>query len=260
MGKVKNENYYQVQGWMVNELGLKGNELMIYAIIYGFSQTDGQYFTGSQSYLAEWTNATDRSVRNTLSSLIEKGLLEKIDKTINRVKYCEYKALIPDREENISVGGTEKISAGTENISVGGTEKISVGTEKISANNYKNNNNLKNIEDRKKERKTSTYETVLDSYQLDPKLREALIEFIKMRKLIKSPMSDYALNLLIKKLAKMSSDINEQIAILEQSIQNSWKGVFPLKTNNQSNGTYGNKVADDLNDFYERASRWAEKG
>ena len=245
MGKVKNENYYQVQGWMVNELGLKGNELMIYAIIYGFSQTDGQYFTGSQSYLAEWTNATDRSVRNTLSSLIEKGLLEKIDKTINRVKYCEYKALIPDREEKSSAGGTEKISA---------------GTEKISANNYKNNNNLKNIEDRKKERKTSTYETVLDSYQLDPKLREALIEFIKMRKLIKSPMSDYALNLLIKKLAKMSSDINEQIAILEQSIQNSWKGVFPLKTNNQSNGTYGNKVADDLNDFYERASRWAEKG
>ena len=119
MGKVKNENYYQVQGWMVNELGLKGNELMIYAIIYGFSQTDGQYFTGSQSYLAEWTNATDRSVRNTLSSLVEKGLLEKIDKTINRVKYCEYKALIPDREENISAG-----------------------TENISANNYKNNNIL----------------------------------------------------------------------------------------------------------------------
>ena len=127
MGKVKNENYYQVQGWMVNELGLKGNELMIYAIIYGFSQTDGQYFTGSQSYLAEWTNATDRSVRNTLSSLVEKGLLEKIDKTINRVKYCEYKALIPDREENISAGGTENISA---------------GTEKSSANNYKNNNIL----------------------------------------------------------------------------------------------------------------------
>ena len=127
MGKVKNENYYQVQGWMVNELGLKGNELMIYAIIYGFSQTDGQYFTGSQSYLAEWTNATDRSVRNTLSSLVEKGLLEKIDKTINRVKYCEYKALIPDREENISAGGTENISA---------------GTEKSSAHNYKNNNIL----------------------------------------------------------------------------------------------------------------------
>ena len=245
MGKVKNENYFTVQGWMVNELGLKGNELMIYAIIYGFSQTDGQYFTGSQSYLAEWTNSTDRSVRNTLSSLVEKGLLEKIDKTINKVKYCEYKALIPDREEKSSAGGTEKISA---------------GTEKISANNYKNNNILKNIEDRKKERKSTTYETVLDSYQLDPKLRETLIEFIKMRKLIKSPMSDYALNLLIKKLAKMSSDINEQIAILEQSIQNSWKGVFPLKTNNQSNGTYGNKVADDLNDFYERASRWAEKG
>jgi hypothetical protein len=142
MGKVKNENYYQIQGWMVNELGLKGNELMIYAIIYGFSQTDGQYFTGSQQYLADWTNATDRSVRNTLSALVEKGLLEKRDKTINKVKYCEYKALIPEKEEKISAGGTEKISAGTEKISAGGTEKISAGTENISANNDKNNNIL----------------------------------------------------------------------------------------------------------------------
>ena len=24
MGRIKNENYYQVSGWMINELGLKG--------------------------------------------------------------------------------------------------------------------------------------------------------------------------------------------------------------------------------------------
>lgn len=35
---VKNENYLVIQGWMITELKLKGNELLIYAIIYGFSR------------------------------------------------------------------------------------------------------------------------------------------------------------------------------------------------------------------------------
>lgn len=37
--KVRKDNYFAVQGWMVTELKLKGNALMLYAIIYGFSQT-----------------------------------------------------------------------------------------------------------------------------------------------------------------------------------------------------------------------------
>ena len=37
---VKNENYLVIQGWMIAELKLKGNELLIYAIIYGFSQNN----------------------------------------------------------------------------------------------------------------------------------------------------------------------------------------------------------------------------
>lgn len=35
--KVKPENFYVVQGWMISELKLKGNELNVYAIIFGFS-------------------------------------------------------------------------------------------------------------------------------------------------------------------------------------------------------------------------------
>ena len=36
---VKSENYITIQGWMVTELKLKGNELLIYALIFGFTQT-----------------------------------------------------------------------------------------------------------------------------------------------------------------------------------------------------------------------------
>ncbi len=257
MSKVKNENFYSVQGWMVNELKLKGTQLHIYAIIYGFSQTDDQYFTGSQQYLADWTNSTTRGVRNILKALVEKGLLEKKDKVINNVKYCEYRALrTPIEMEKSSVGGTEKSSVGTEKSSVGGTEKSSAGgTEKSSDNNIDINNiDIDNKENKKKERKSTTYDSILSSMDLEPRLKETLIEFIKMRKLIKSPMTDHALELLIKKLEKMSSDVDVQIEILNQSIQNSWKGIFPIDKKKQVNN-----ASNSLEDDYQRYSDWSKK-
>ncbi len=35
---IKADNYIAIQGWMVTELGLKNTELIVYALIYGFSQ------------------------------------------------------------------------------------------------------------------------------------------------------------------------------------------------------------------------------
>ena len=52
---VKPDNYILVYGWMVTELGLKGNELFLYAIIYGFSQDGETEFSGSLRYMQELT-------------------------------------------------------------------------------------------------------------------------------------------------------------------------------------------------------------
>ena len=90
MGKVNDENYINIMGWMVNKLHLKGNELLIYAIIYGFSQAEQQTFSGSLQYLADWTNSTRQGVMKNLKSLLDKGLIEKKDININGVKFCEY--------------------------------------------------------------------------------------------------------------------------------------------------------------------------
>ena len=87
---VKNENYILIQGFMVTELKLKGNELLTYAIIYGFSQTQNQVFNGSLSYLAEWTNSTKQGVLKNLKSLLEKGLITKSEKFLNGIKFVEY--------------------------------------------------------------------------------------------------------------------------------------------------------------------------
>lgn len=108
--KIKPENYIVIQGWMLTDLHLKGNELLIYACIYGFTQISGQVFSGSWQYLADWTNSTKRGVANSLQSLVEKGYLEKADKFVNGVKFCEYRVKNFTGVMNKVHGGDEKSS------------------------------------------------------------------------------------------------------------------------------------------------------
>lgn len=83
------------------------------------------------------------------------------------------------------------------------------------------NNNDKNNKNGKNEIKT---------YSDNATLNDSILDFIAYRKSIKKPMTDNAVKLLLGKLNKMSSDVSEQIEILNQSIVNGWTGIFPLKT------------------------------
>lgn len=71
-------------------------------------------------------------------------------------------------------------------------------------------------------------------FATDEKLNQAILDFINMRKTIKAPMTEKAINLTISKLNKLSQDTSTQIAILNQSIERSWRGVFDLKEDYKS--------------------------
>lgn len=141
--EIKKESFFTVQAFMVNELKLKGNELLIYAIIFGFSQAENQFFTGSLNYLASWCGISSKTtVKTILNNLIDKGLLEKEDIYKNGVKYCKYKALteiksisIPADEDKKNCKGISKIDTGYINNCYGGISKIGMGISKIVPNN-----------------------------------------------------------------------------------------------------------------------------
>jgi hypothetical protein len=113
-------NYYTVQGWMLSELGLKGNALAVYAIIYGFSQDGVSEYAGSSRYLCEWLGCSKKTVLTTLASLTERGLLTK--KTINQngVNLCNYVAVRRPYKEPAE--GGVKITPPGENLPQGGEE------------------------------------------------------------------------------------------------------------------------------------------
>ena len=48
----KKQSYIVVLDWMVEKYHLKGNELLAYALIYGFSQDEESEYKGSYSYIA----------------------------------------------------------------------------------------------------------------------------------------------------------------------------------------------------------------
>ena len=88
---IKDENYIQIAGWMLNELNLKGNELLIYALIHGFCQDGKSTFKGGLTYIGEWTNSTKQGVIKALKSLLEKKLIVKVlVQNKNGVQCVEY--------------------------------------------------------------------------------------------------------------------------------------------------------------------------
>ena len=60
--------------------------------------------------------------------------------------------------------------------------------------------------------------------------KEEFNEYQKMRQKIKKPMTDRAIELAIENLEKLKNEGYDPKAVLEQSILNSWQGLFPLKS------------------------------
>ena len=109
---------------MVNELSLSGNDLICYAVIYGFSQDDN-FWEGSQSYLSDWLGVSRRTVIDILKRLISNGFIAKQEYEVNNVKFCKYKAIVPN-------------TIGCEDSAQGGSEDSA----------HDNNNNNKNKEEK----------------------------------------------------------------------------------------------------------------
>ena len=111
---------------------------------------------------------------------------------------------------------------------------------------------------RKKERKTTGYDDIISQIE-DDSLRDLYIEYIKMRKLIKSPMTDRALTMLINKVESLEPlSIDRQKKLLENAIMNNWKSVYPIKDNKQQDSqkpkqsTYQDQM-DVLKRMYDEA-------
>ena len=89
--KVNENSYVSIQAFMVNELRLSGNELIIFAVIFGFSQDGETWFSGSRAYLAAWCQASKATVSSNLAKLCDKGYIEKRTRNENGDTFNDYR-------------------------------------------------------------------------------------------------------------------------------------------------------------------------
>ena len=104
------------------------------------------------------------------------------------------------------------------------------------------NTNNKKVSKSQSARPVENFDSIIESATESSELREALIEFVKFRKLIKKPMTNKALELIIGKLNKIATTDRERVEILNQSIERGWAGVFALKSDEPQARSYQPQV------------------
>ena len=122
--------------------------------------------------------------------------------------------------------------------------------EKVKDNNTIFNNTIINNKKEKKEKASSKnnkseIDMLIEEYTNNTELKNTLIEFVKHRKSLKAPMTTRALKQLMNKLNSLATNDFTKIEILNESILNGWKGVFPLKNDwtpiNKNKGGFNNE-------------------
>ena len=233
---MKDENYIVVQGWMRKELGLKGYELLAYALIFGFCQDGESTFRGSLSYVAEWLGCSKPTAISTLKNLVSKGLIERIEEPINGILFVRYRVLTTSKET------------------------LPPSKETLPNKIYDNIVNKKDdtkVSSKKEGDDAIEIENEIIKYTFNERLRAMLREFVEYRRRKKECMTARAFKMMLNRLVEFTED--EQIDALETSIIANWAGVFPRhkaeKGNNIGKVAHESKVYDS--DFNEDGSfRW----
>lgn len=95
--KPSNGSHFVAHDWMIKSFGLQGDDLIIYSIIYGFSQDGVSVYKGTTRYLCFWTGKSKETVLKRLKFLRGEHLIDrkKIRNGSNDNRYyCDYWATI----------------------------------------------------------------------------------------------------------------------------------------------------------------------
>lgn len=179
-------------------------------------------FVSSVKKLSEETELTEREIRTAISHLKSTG--EVTSKSTN--KFTVFTVVNYELYQSNDMQNDNQVT----------NERQTNDKRKTTIEERKKERR----EEGKKEKKEIPYGTKKKEppayYPNDEKLNQAFADYVQMRKLIKKPMTDRAVSLAMSKLQKLAvlpfsetMDNGLAIQILEQSVMNSWQGLFPLK-------------------------------
>ena len=182
----------------MREMGLKGNELIVFAVINGFSQNGNGSFHGSLAALQEMCGISSRhTIIDILKSLMDKGLINKTEVTLNGVKNISYSVCAKNAQ-----GGVQKLHRGcAENAHI-----------------YINDINISPTEINNNKGKRFDFKNSLIEIGVSPEVAE---DWMQVRKVAKVTNTETAFNRIKHEIEKSGLSANECITI---AVSRSWRG------------------------------------
>ena len=251
----KNENYTVLSNYHFKEKGLSLKAKGLLSLMLSLPDN----WDYSAAGLVTWSKDGTDSVNAALKELEKFGYLRRTQAYDASGKFRGYNYEIFEKpSEAIIAENPTTVKPFTENPSTGKpTTENPPQLNNNELNNKKLNTEISSTEEkeRKKASTPSSYDAIINDRIFNEEVKTTLYEFIKIRKLIKKPLTDFALTKLINKLEKMTIDPQVQVAILENSILNNWQDIYepkaeqPRQQKQQKAQASGNPFLDALEDI-----------
>lgn len=235
---MKSENFVVIQGWMCNELGLKGNELLIFALIHGFSQDGVSKFHGGRKYIGDTFNISLPTVDKALNSLVDKGYLNKegfddfVNPNVYWVNFEVVKKLYEGSKETLLGGSKETL---LNNTSKQTKEKRSNSKELLPNSDFQFG---KTKSKPKKDNLFTKCVSLIDSYDFVcwGNIRKLLIDYLNYRISVKDkPLYTNMWKGMLNKLCEMCDDnVDMYERVIKQSIERGYLSFYPISNFNNA--------------------------
>lgn len=267
---MKSSNYVVIQGWMCNELGLKGNELLIYALIYGFSQDGESAFHGSREYIANTFNISKPTVDKALNNLLSADLIIKYES-------CDFNT---PNAYSVNVEVVKKLYWGSKETLLGGSKETLLNKSSNSNTNNTDRNNSKELfldeteaddtflgsvsKTKEKPKKKNLYQKCMDminDFTDDAQFRDLLTTYLKYRLEIKDkPLYANMWKGMLRSLDGLCGDDDALgCEIVQQSINRGYLGFFKVNRYSATPSFDHTKHVEHGEDYEQRQSEWLEE-
>ena len=217
---IAKENFITYSKVAARKLGVNAAVLLGQFCSYQ-NLAEGEFYR-EQSLISEDTCLSIYEIRKAVDVLVENELLVVERKGVPAKNF--YK-IDENKLSDFLISRCEKFThLEVENLDITYKEK-----NKCEKNNY----NKKEEEEKKTSNlsvanaKEKSLDEVIEAQPLS--IQQPLREFVKMRKAIKKPITTHGLELAVKKLHELAKTESEAVAVIEQSVMNSWQGFFALK-------------------------------
>lgn len=202
------------------------NAKLLYGEITALCNEKG-YCWATNQYFAELYNVSDRTIKNWISQLTDKGYIQRSVKYREGTKEIEQRKLFIGRENNFTTPGNYVPDPRENNFTTPSENNFPVNNTSIN-NTFNNTNIYKG----KKKQKSETVNSVIAEYTENKDLQDALHGFVEMRNKARKPLTARAMKLSLNKLNELALDDVTKIAIVNQSIVHSWLTFYKLQNNN----------------------------